>query len=755
MDFVYLGFFEKVTKWVLQHILQPITDWLGTMLNKLFSWCVNTLIIPALQNIILPLVTKVFKLIYKSLAGIIYRLFAQLLNLINNMNAVFDSIIGLSDVSYKGESMPLLDVFFRETSLSKLFWYMTFVGFSLCLLFSAISVARSAFDLDFEGKKPVSRVLSMTLKAMLYLFGMQFFVYVIVRLSGAVLIGIRTAVDSVLTTGGSDTPTLGGIIFAVASMNAAQNSAYNLPDGTLTSGPRGSYYYGRKPLTDYKAIGELFYFEKFDYLIGLIVAVFLLIIMAACLLVFVRRLFDLIVLYISSPFFVATYPLDDGKRFMNWRSQFVGKAFSGFGMVVAMKLYLMLVPLIMQNGIVFSNVTNAQSTSPEFDYIVKIGFLVGGAWAILKSGPMITSLINEAVGAQEERDAAAGAAMAAFAGGAVLSYAKSKGGSLLSNMFGKKKGEDSEENDGKEKGKEGEKEKGRNGTGNGSIRFGKKKNSALRFLPKTRKPAGSEKAPGLGKAAASSAAGQMFKDSGNAVGKAKADNPKDKLLQNASIKDSAMKGIGGGDNKAAGANAGNPSNAAEKAGGQKFYRKTEGEVMSSHFFGLYKKYRITTRDENGQEHTAIRGGLDFGIGHIGGSEQGWKFSLFGFGWRTGEDGKRETLDPIHTSSDGTERQGIPLLWQDTYAKDPDTGERYKVSSSRMFGLYKTNYAVDPDTNQSVVISKNYGWGGYKRFYAKDPDSGKMQVIRDNVMGATMFENRGLEDKLRKDKKEEK
>ena len=57
-------------------------------------------------------------------------------------------------------------------------------------------------------------------------------------------------------------------------------------------------------------------------------------------------------------------------------------------MVISMKLYLMLCPTILGSSVVFS------ASSKELDYMTKMVFVLGGAWAVVKSGPLLTSLLS-------------------------------------------------------------------------------------------------------------------------------------------------------------------------------------------------------------------------------------------------------------------------------------------------------------------------------------------------------------------------
>ena len=143
-------------------------------------------------------------------------------------------------------------------------------------------------------------------------------------------------------------------------------------------------------------VGNSFHLGEFDYLIGFIAAVFLLFTIGICLVIFIQRIFELLILYLVSPYFVCTMPLDDGEKFSRWRELFIGKCFSGFGSAIGMRLYLLVCPAIMSNDIRL-----AAKSSPETEYMMKLFFLAGGAWAVYKSGSMVTSLISSQAGQSE------------------------------------------------------------------------------------------------------------------------------------------------------------------------------------------------------------------------------------------------------------------------------------------------------------------------------------------------------------------
>ncbi|WP_347296565.1 Mbov_0396 family ICE element transmembrane protein, partial [Enterocloster bolteae] len=151
--------------------------------------------------------------------------------------------------------------------------------------------------------------------------------------------------------------------------------------------------------------------SRFDYLMGGWTAIFLCVILFLCFLTVIRRIFEILLLYLVSPYFVAMMPLDDGEKFKQWFGMFMGKLFTGYGTVVLMKIYLMLMPLILRGGI------TAEGMGGESRIVMAALYVMGGAWTVYKAGSLLTGLVNEAAGRleQESNRDAYGAAMLAAA----------------------------------------------------------------------------------------------------------------------------------------------------------------------------------------------------------------------------------------------------------------------------------------------------------------------------------------------------
>ena len=108
------------------------------------------------------------------------------------------------------------------------------------------------------------------------------------------------------------------------------------------------------------------------------------IILAICLIQFVQRIFEIILLFIVSPLFVSVMPLDDGGEIRRLAGAVCGQMLYWFRRGLRMRLYLMVVGIIMGNSIDF---TAGGSISREMDYVLKLLIVMGELSLSLSPAP--------------------------------------------------------------------------------------------------------------------------------------------------------------------------------------------------------------------------------------------------------------------------------------------------------------------------------------------------------------------------------
>lgn len=396
---VYLGFLES-----LQSILQEIFD---------------TILTPVLEKVFGVLVDLIGGLLWELLSAILLDLLIILLKIVNFINSMFKLFSGLAVLVYKptNQEYQLLSYLFQMNWISKALAYMTCIAAVLAFIFAIYATGKSISDgIMGEGSRPISKIIESGIKSTVTFIVIPFFCILILQFSMKVMDQI------VITFQYAQGPTGGMEVDDVLFLSAAESAAKNddvLKKYKTTTGAIHAYQNRNQVDND-------FMIEKIDFITGYISTIFIIVVLLGACLSFIRRCFDLLMLYLVSPFFAATIPLDGGKRFAKWRDMFVGNFFSGFGSIFAMKIYLILIPMFTNSSLVFSS-NNSVNTC------VKLFLIMGGTWAVYKGQNNVLKLISPEAARNAEQNAGA------MVGYATLGVHMAVGrGKQLFNSFQKK-----------------------------------------------------------------------------------------------------------------------------------------------------------------------------------------------------------------------------------------------------------------------------------------------------------------------------
>ncbi len=375
--------FDEVLGPVIEKIIEPVLTEVFSAISEVFKLAVST-VMPVIENVLIEVAEPIFNLIISIINAIWtplrFAFFTKMLTFMDLLENIFDIFSGVAEVKYNGSKDFLLNVFFKNNTINKVFWAITIVALAILIIFTIIAIIKNMSNL--EVKQTNGQILGMALKAMLILFLIPFMSLVLVNLSTTVL--RKTSEIVSLTETGESTASMGTMTFLTFTMDAAREDKYN-ENAELTDELRAPYMSGKK---SYAIDGmKDFAIENINYLLAFTVCAVMLFILVLCTLVFVVKIFEVLLLYIASPFFVATIVLDGGVKFKEWAKMFIAKMLGGFGMVIVMKLFFIVAPIVMSDKVVFSG-------SSLVNLLVKALFLIGGLWSAYKSGNLIMQIIN-------------------------------------------------------------------------------------------------------------------------------------------------------------------------------------------------------------------------------------------------------------------------------------------------------------------------------------------------------------------------
>lgn len=395
---------------------------LQTALEKIFETLVSPLV--AVLKVLLSILAEIiYFLISDTLINILY----VLLRIVDFCEGIFNIFAGIEPVNAYGEEMYLLDAFISHNTIQNALVMITIVAVIVCFVFTLYSLGKSIGANIVENKKPVGHIMGQALKACIAFLLVPLMCYFGVQLSSTLLTSTSRAIT---TSMGSDEETpFSTVLFLSGTFGGDADDSYN-------EGARADYLSNKKSIYNRTDISRDFPMQEFDnhsnvfesmfavdgsepeayqaglgaynYILVYCEAIFTIIVMLCSVLVFIRRIIEVILLYIVSPFFVASIPLDEGATFKRWREMFIGKLISGFGTVFTMKIVLLLVPVFMKSSFKFAD-------DMMVDAIIKTLFAVGSILAAYKSQHTILEAFNPEIAHAAKESAGAVMALGAAA----------------------------------------------------------------------------------------------------------------------------------------------------------------------------------------------------------------------------------------------------------------------------------------------------------------------------------------------------
>ena len=423
-------------------------------LCTLFELIFNNVLSPILTDILTLYVNYYTNILWILFSDLLLGLFIAVCTLVDFIGSIFNVFAGVSPVYYQppGEktarTLSLLDVLFQMEGITKAFWVITLFAMGLCIVFTIFMTIKSISDMTLEDKNPISKVLADAMKAGVTFLLIPFLCVMMLQLSTI----ITKQADAAFAAANGGNASIGTVLFLSASLNAdietTEPKSISTGEIVLKDGRAPSFDDNtRKPYLNYNASQEKsssnkdyrdliqvkkdFRSENFSYLSGFASAILVFFILFISIITCVRRIFELLLLYLISPFFASTIPLDDGITFSRWRELFIAKFFSGFGMIFSMKFYLMIVPFLADSRLELYPRTLPGGSI--INMILQIFLIIGGAWAVFKSQSLILEILNPEA-AQAERQSSAlisGAVIGAVSGAATIAAGVATGGASV------------------------------------------------------------------------------------------------------------------------------------------------------------------------------------------------------------------------------------------------------------------------------------------------------------------------------------
>lgn len=112
------------------------------------------------------------------------------------------------------------------------------------------------------------------------------------------------------------------------------------------------YPFNKFDVKDYTLVFYYYDVIGYNYLIGYVAGLTILGMLLNLLIGVIRRIFEIVVLFVVSPAVVALMPLDGGDKFKTWKDNFIKRVFAAYGPIIGMNLCFMVLEML-QNVTLF------------------------------------------------------------------------------------------------------------------------------------------------------------------------------------------------------------------------------------------------------------------------------------------------------------------------------------------------------------------------------------------------------------------
>ncbi len=318
----------------------------------------------------------IFELLYSLQKSICY--------IIDFIREIFYTLSGIKPVTIDGKQTDLLSHFILSDTVKTTFFYIFLIAIILLVVFVLIAIIRSEYA-NGENKKSKAAILGKAFQSFAIFLMVPFILIAGIILTNTVMAAINASMNPFVLQAGGDA-TIGGQILVTSGQYAY------IGEESMRAEIERMFLTGELNYFDMSVVQQYYNLRSLDFLIGIFGSVVIMVMFVMSAVTFIQRIFDIVLLYIISPVSVSTIPVDDGNRFKIWRDMTISKVLGAYGIILSMNLFFIIIPQI--QAITFFD--NAFKNG-----IVKILFLIGGAFAVTKANLVIAQLTGNTAGNNE------------------------------------------------------------------------------------------------------------------------------------------------------------------------------------------------------------------------------------------------------------------------------------------------------------------------------------------------------------------
>lgn len=331
--------------------------------------------------------------------------------------------VKMKDGSYKNLIDGLLfnNQALADNQITKITGVIILIAIALTIIASVVAIIKSQFSTKDEDKSPKIAVLGVV-KAIVLMVTFPLMVYILLLVTNT----LTNAVCEYAHFDNTDNNSLANQLFFMFMNPEGRSNCMNA-DGTA----RFSFtlenlsslgFPGDNTWEQLKSSGFINGANEeglfgYDYLLAIVVMIILVFALFKAILLLIRRIFDIVVLYVIAPLPIACYPSDEGKRFDIWKDLMASKIVSSFGLAITFIVYSILITVIYDTLAAWSQasgstltrtlniaIVNGQIDTGTLLGVVYLFVIISGALALPNMYSLLATLVSSQAGMVAQHD---------------------------------------------------------------------------------------------------------------------------------------------------------------------------------------------------------------------------------------------------------------------------------------------------------------------------------------------------------------
>ena len=334
--------------------------------------------------------------------------------IIDFIREIFYTLAGIDTVNINGEQTDLLSHFILSNTVKTTFFYIFLIAIILLVVFVIIAIIRSEYAYG-DNKKSKGQILAKSFQSFAIFLMVPFILIAGITLTNVVMGAINQSMNPYILEAGGQA-SLGGQILVTSGQ-----FAYIGDPGSRAEIER-LFLTGQLDYFDMSVVSQYYSIRDIDFLVGILGSIVIMVMFVMSAVTFIQRIFDIVLLFIISPISVSTIPVDDGNRFRIWKEMTIAKVLGAYGIILSMNLFFIIIPQVQQITFFTDSFKNG---------IVKILFLIGGAFAVTKANIVIAQLTGSEAGGHETQQLLANMRTGGNIARATMATGATIGGAIL------------------------------------------------------------------------------------------------------------------------------------------------------------------------------------------------------------------------------------------------------------------------------------------------------------------------------------